>query len=81
MKDYCRIVLPVWKSGKDSESMHGMFSATFATVPVFLLDDTEWQVPLEDGFAVGADSYSLKGEELSLTTCLTEVSLIDIHWT
>lgn len=53
----------------------------FASVPVFLLDNTVRRVHFEGGFPLGTDSCSSKGEEISLTMRLTEVSLTYILWT
>lgn len=55
-----------------------MFGATFASVPMSLLEDTVGQAPLEDGFSLVTDSYSAKVEEISSTKFLGEVSLIYI---
>lgn len=53
-----------------------MFSAKFASVPVFLLDDLMQRVPFGDDF-LQDDSYSLEGrEEISLIMCFTKVILI-----
>ena len=64
------------KEREGSESVQVMFSAKFASVPVFLLDDLMRRVPFGDGF-LQDDSYSLEGrEEISLIMCLTKVILI-----
>lgn len=53
----------------------------FASVPVFLLDNTVRRVHFEGGFPLGTNSCGSKEEEISLTMRLTEVGLTYILWT